>query len=117
VAKRLAAGEDDAILDAIPSWLGEGNRRALDSIWAAFDPSASFPGVAELIALATAADGRSLDHRRRLVREIVHLTLNQLQQPVANHIPLVLYAWHHQAGGNDDRRTAHHLAATSAETL
>jgi hypothetical protein len=71
--------------------LGETNIHNLRVAWAAqvrlgFD-------VERLVRLILADDGRSIDQRLHVLREINHITLIQLDQPVRLHIPLVLYAW------------------------
>ncbi|HEX6039514.1 lantibiotic dehydratase C-terminal domain-containing protein [Longimicrobium sp.] len=82
------------VLDALPRVIGAGNAARFGSVWDAAErgPSAWAP-LPELLRIILADDGRSPDARLRLLREVNHGVLGQLGQPVAAHVPLVLFAW------------------------
>ncbi|MEO1367188.1 MAG: hypothetical protein AAFX50_08415, partial [Acidobacteriota bacterium] len=94
---RLESGEAEVIA-ALPRSIGAGNMAAFRRVFDRLDSADGlFQGVSSLVDAACAADGRSAVRRRALIREIVHATLIQLQQPVMHHVPLVLFAWHRRA--------------------
>ena len=73
--------------------LGERNRKALSRMWRQdWDTSKDFDldGVVKNIS---SASGLTPEQRLHKLREIAHLTFQQLGQPVRTHIPLVVYAW------------------------
>jgi hypothetical protein len=85
-----------AVLGALPRVVGARNAAAFAPAWrAAEDGEPAWEGLAPLLRIALADDGRTREARLRLLREINHSVLGQLGQPVAAHVPLVLYGWMH----------------------
>ena len=86
--------EPDALLASLAGAVSERNRLNFARIW---DRAGAAAGegfdIDPLIEAVTADDGRTLEQRFRVLREVNHTTLAQLEQPVALHIPMVLYAW------------------------
>ena len=86
--------EEAEVIAALPQSIGAKNLDAFQRVFDRLDAETDlFPGTGDLVAAAGAEDGRSMEQRRAVIREIVHATLIQLQQPVMRHIPLVLFAW------------------------
>ena len=86
--------EEDAVIADLPTVVGERNLQIFGQIFDHVEGGPElFPELQDLIDAALAEDGRPPERRRAVVREIVHSTLIQLQQPVRNHIPVILFAW------------------------
>lgn len=82
--------EDEAAVLAAIAAVGERNRAVFERLW---DDGPRPSACERLVEIVLADDGRTAEQKRRLLRDINHCTLAQLGQPVARHIPLVLYAW------------------------
>lgn len=92
--KERLAEEEEAVIADLPATVGERNMQAFEQIFTHLDDAPGrFGEFQALIDAALAEDGRSHERRRAVVREIVHSTLIQLQQPVRNHIPVILFTW------------------------
>lgn len=90
---RLAA-DGEAVLAALPGVVGARNAAVFGRAWdAAEGGEPVWEGIPELLRIVLADDGRTAARRLRLLREVNHAVLAQLGQPVAVHVPLVLFAW------------------------
>lgn len=86
--------DEEAVLDSLPRAVGERNAAAFGRAWrAAEEGEAVWPPLRRLLELVLADDGRTDAVRIALLREVNHSVLAQLGQPVALHVPLVLYGW------------------------
>lgn len=95
--ERLARDEA-GVMEALGRGVGARNRETFDGSWRAVQAGgAVWGGMRELLRAVLAADGRMMEQRLGLLREINHSLLSQLGQPVAAHVPLVLYAWLQQS--------------------
>jgi hypothetical protein len=92
LGERLASDEA-GVVAALPAMVGERNTLAFGRLWSAV-PHGDDPPAAAAVRLVVEDGRRPLEHRFRLLREIVHVALAQLLQGVQARIPLVLYAWH-----------------------
>ena len=91
---RLERGEEAAVLDALPRWVGTRNAAMFGRTWDAVEQESGVcPPLRRLLELGFAYDGRTDAARIALLREVSHSVLGQLGQPVFLHVPLVLYAW------------------------
>jgi hypothetical protein len=91
--ERLAA-DAGAVLDALPRVVGARNAETFGRVWDAVEGGeAVWEPLPQLLRMMLADDGRPLDVRLHMLREINHVVLGQLGQPVAAHVPLVLFAW------------------------
>jgi hypothetical protein len=82
--------DEAAVLAALPGAVSKRNRSAFDRLW---DKEARPPTCDRLVEIALGDDGRTLEQKQQLMRNLNHCTLAQLGQPVLHHIPLILYAW------------------------
>jgi hypothetical protein len=91
--QRLAASEAE-VLRSLPASISEANRQALSRVWQhAGEASPVWAPLPRLVDLVASESGWSVEDRRRLLRKLVHTALKQLDLPVAQHIPVVLFAW------------------------
>ncbi|MFS8065627.1 MAG: hypothetical protein ACMG6S_04565 [Byssovorax sp.] len=74
------------------SIIGEKNRQALSRIWREGETEAE-SDLQELVRIVLADDGRVLERRRALLRDLVHTTLILLGLTVQQQAPLLLFAW------------------------
>jgi hypothetical protein len=92
------ARDEAAVLEALGRGIGARNCEAFAGPWAVVQGGeAVWDGLGELLRVVLAADGRTMEQRLGLLREINHSVLSQLGQSVAAHVPLVLYAWLREA--------------------
>jgi hypothetical protein len=95
---RLAT-EEEEVLRALPTWVGDKNRKAFSRIWdSSIRSLLLWPHFAQLVTLATREEGEA-SLRWNILREVVHCTLKQLGVPVSLHVPLVLFAWERGQNG------------------
>lgn len=91
--ERLDADEA-GVLDALPRILGARNAAMFGPVWdAAEGGEAVWEPLPDLLRIVFADDGRMMQERLHLLREINHSVLGQLGQTVAARLPLVLFAW------------------------
>jgi hypothetical protein len=96
----LAASEAD-VLRSLPSSIGEKNRQALSRVWQYAEATGPiWAPLHALVDLVASEPGWPIEDRRRLLRKLVHTALKQLGLPVAQHIPMVLFAWHRSLAGS-----------------
>lgn len=91
LAERLAASEAEA-LRSLHTSISDKNRQSLSTVWqhAAASVWTPLPALVDLIACEP---DWPMEDRWRLLRKLVHTALKQLGLPVAQHIPVVLFAW------------------------
>lgn len=93
IGEKLEMARDE-VLGSLAAVVGPRNRTAFDRVWHSPDPDPAAAELAgKLMELVMDEDGRTLEQRWALLREVDHCLLSQLGQPVKLHIPLVLYAW------------------------
>lgn len=91
---RLAT-EPEKVYESLPAAVSERNRAIFDQVWRAPPPpSDAVPDIDRVVSLATADRRPGSRSPWSLLRELTHIILGQLAQPVNAHIPMVLYAWH-----------------------
>ncbi len=93
LARRLEAGDEEAVVAGLPRVVGERNGALFAAAWEAAAQGPAWPRLPRLVELAAADDGRPLLRRWMLLREVNHGILSQLNQFVQVRIPLALYAW------------------------
>jgi len=74
------------------SIVGEKNRQVMSRLWREGETQAK-SNLEELVRIVLAADGRPLERRRALLRDLVHTTLILLGLMVQQQAPLLLFAW------------------------
>lgn len=90
--ERLQRGEKE-ILEGLPKMIGAKNVEVFSRLWEQ-EPAPEDPPIERAGRLAFEDDGRPLERRMALLREIVHSALGQLLQGVQFRLPVILYAWH-----------------------
>ena len=74
------------------SIVGEKNRQALSRLWRESEPRPN-EDLQRLVDITLAGDGRPLERRQALLRDLVHTTLLLLGLSVQQQAPLLLFAW------------------------
>ena len=90
ITERADAGEPTAA--KLFSIVVEKNRQALSRIWREAE-TATEGDLLKLVRILLADDGRALERRRALLRDLVHTTLILLGLGVQQQAPLLLFAW------------------------
>jgi hypothetical protein len=94
LAERLKNGSED-VRASLRQALSPRNREFLSRFWTDKSDDGFGFDLEPLMEVITAEDGRSLEQRFRVLREVNHLVLGQCGYFVRFHIPMVLYGWEH----------------------
>lgn len=91
--ERLARDEA-AVLDALPGIVGARNAAVFARVWDAVEGGeVVWEPLPELLRMVFADDGRTMEQRMGLLREVNHTVLAQLGLMVTSKLPLILFAW------------------------
>lgn len=87
------AEDEEKVVGGLAAAVGAKNRAAFAREWEAVEREAPWAGVERLVTLAVSHDGATPGERWKLLREVNHCVLSQLQQPERARLALWLYAW------------------------
>lgn len=88
----LSSGVEEPTTAKLFSSVGEKNCQALSRLWRESESSAN-DDLQRLVRVIVADDGRPLERRHALLRDLVHTTLLLLGLQVQQQAPLLLFAW------------------------